>query len=185
MSVKLKLLLILLLSILITGAAGLLLSQQPDKSPTQISKNPQQPLALSSPVSASSNTLEPERIGYKTIPLENLQLALQGTDPAALATELVEDTQRIEPNLSHQQVEVTYPSQNQILVTITQTTVPTQPNQKGNLKQVASENTPKSSKKKPLVAKRQKYQVELTSLGSTVLVNSPPMWQIVWAGYQE
>jgi hypothetical protein len=174
MSVKLKLFLILLLSILITGTAGVLVSQQPSRLPDQISKSPQQTLALSSPVSVSSTLSEPERVGYKTIPLENLKLALQGTDPAALATELVEDTQGIESDLSKQQVEITYPSQNQILVTITQTIVPSNSNRRGNLQQVVSGNTSKSQRKKPLAPKHQKYQVELTSIGSTVLVSSPP-----------
>lgn len=182
MSVKLKLFLILLLGIFITSA-GALITQQPAELNTEFSKN--QPPVLSSPVSVNSTVSEPERIGYKSIPLEDSKSALQGADPAALAIELVEDTQGLEPDLTQQQVEITYPSQNQILVTITQTIVTNKPNKKLNLQQVVSGNAAKSPRKKPSVAKLQKYKVELTTIGSTVLVNSPPIWQVVWAGYEE
>jgi hypothetical protein len=178
MSVKSKLFLILILSLFVTATAGALISRQSSQLPADVSKIQQQPLVLSSPVSANTTVSEPERIGYTTIPLENLRSALQGTDPSALATQVVEDIQGTEVDFGKQQVEITYPSQNQILVTITQPIVSKSGSKRGNLQQVVSGNTSKSTK-------YQKYQVELTSIGSTVLVTSPPMWQIVWAGSEE
>jgi hypothetical protein len=185
MSVKLKLFLILILSLFVTATSAALISQQSPKLANDFSKNQQQPLVLSSPVSVNNTVSEPERIGYKTIPLENLKSALQGTDPEALAMQVVEDIQGFEPDWRKQQVEITYPSPNQILIKITQSTIPKNFSKKGNLQQVVSGNTAKSQGNKSLAAKYQKYQVELTSIGSTVLVSSPPMWQIVWAGSEE
>ncbi|AFZ03523.1 hypothetical protein [Calothrix sp. PCC 6303] len=178
MSVNLKLFLILILSLFVTAAAGALIRQQPTELTSEVSKNQQEPLVLSSSVSVNNTVSEPERIGYKTIPLENLKSALQGTEPDALAMQLVEDIQGFETDLRKQKVEITYPHPNQIIVTITQPIVSKGLSKRGNLQQVVSGSTSKSTR-------YQKYQVELTSIGSTVLVNSPPMWQIVWAGSEE
>jgi len=95
---------------------------------------------------------------YRSIPLTRFRTILRGTDPAALAVNALDTTQS---DVGSRKVEVVYPQPNQAMVTITQTNLA-------------------SSKPNPV-----KYRVKLTSFGRSLFVNSPPLWQIVWAGSSE
>ncbi|MEM7578663.1 MAG: hypothetical protein AAF316_02235 [Cyanobacteria bacterium P01_A01_bin.80] len=95
---------------------------------------------------------------YKSIPLTRFRTILRGTDPAALAINALDTTQS---DVENRKVEVVYPQPNQAMVTITQTNLA-------------------SSNPEPV-----KYRVKLTSLGRSLFVTSPPLWQIVWAGSYE
>ncbi|BDI14684.1 hypothetical protein ANSO36C_04860 [Nostoc cf. commune SO-36] len=96
-----------------------------------------------------------ERSDYKTIPLEKINSSLQGSDPATLALNALEEI-TVEGT---RKVEVAYPQRNQALVTITQ------------IKPGDAVDTVK-------------YRVEMTTFGRSLFVSSPPVWQIVWAGSQ-
>ncbi|MBD2388291.1 hypothetical protein [Cylindrospermum sp. FACHB-282] len=159
MSAKLNLFLILILSFFATAGAGFYITQrQPSELIVGISNGPQQQLAV---VQQSQNFLDyPERSHYKTIPLESINYALQGSDPATLALNAFEDIASV---VGTRKVEVVYPQRNQASVTITQINMPTH-------------------QTKSVGAIR--YRVEMTTFGRSLLVSSPPVWQIIWAGYQ-
>lgn len=110
-------------------------------------------------VSASESAIveNQHRANYKPIPLETLSSALQGRDPADLALNAFDN---LDSTKISRKVEVDYPQPNQALVTITQT--------------------------QPVKDSHQaiKYRVELTTFGRSLLVSSPRMWRIVWAGSQ-
>jgi hypothetical protein len=108
------------------------------------------------PASAVEDIQPPERNKYKAIPLENISSALQGSDPATLALNAFSD---VVSDRGTRKVEVVYPQSNQALVTITQDQV-------------------------KFAASPIKYRVEMESFGRSLLVSSPPVWQIVWAGSQ-
>ena len=92
---------------------------------------------------------------YRSIPLTEFNSVLKGTDPAALAMNAIDTNHSKEVT---RKVEVVYLQPNQAMVTITQT-------------------NSSVSQPKPI-----KYRVKLTSFGRSLFVNSPPLWQIVWAG---
>jgi hypothetical protein len=157
MSAKLKLFLILILSTFATtGAGAYMIHHQPIQV---VGNNQEQKPQLSLAQQQSPDILNyPERSDYKTIPLESLNSTLQGSDPATLALNAVDETAT---TTGTRQVEVVYPQRNQALVTITQ------------IKR-ANNN----------IVGAIKYRVEMTTFGRSLFVSSPPVWQIIWAGSQ-
>ncbi|BAY32082.1 hypothetical protein NIES2107_39680 [Nostoc carneum NIES-2107] len=156
MSVKWKLFLILILSMFATAGAGVYLSQnQPFATSIDISHRQTQQVAATQ-ISQNIST-ESERIHYKTIPLESINSNLQGSDPATLALNAFEETASA---VGTRKVEVVYPQRNQALVTVTQ---------------ISHSNN---------LVGAVKYRFEMTTFGRSLLVTSPPVWQIVWAGSQ-
>ncbi|WP_193197100.1 hypothetical protein [Nostoc sp. MG11] len=156
MSVKLKLFLILILSVFATAGAGVYLTQHQLSAPIfETSEQSQQMEAIpqSQEVVAYS-----ERSDYKTIPLENINSGLQGSDPATLALNAFDDMASVKGT---RKVEVVYPQRNHASVTITQ------------IKQ--SDDSVGAIK----------YRVEMTTFGRSLFISSPPVWQIVWVGSQE
>ncbi|WP_339373728.1 MULTISPECIES: hypothetical protein [unclassified Anabaena] len=116
-----------------------------------------QPQELST-VQHSQEVLEhPERAEYQTIPLENINYPLQGSNPKTLAMNVLDD---LTATNGDRQVEVIYPQQNQALVTVIEKS------SDGDSSQVI------------------KYRVEMSVFGRSLLVSSPPIWQIVWVGSQ-
>lgn len=157
MSAKFKFVSLVILSTLCTVAIGIYFWQRYPSAPLAANNNSNKSSHFTF-VSSSRNSLEnPERLNYKSIPIERIDSVLQGTDPTALAVDIL-DT--IESKPGQRKIEVAYPQANQALVTITQT------------QQINK------------TRKAIKYRMEMTSFGRTLLVNSPPMWKIVWAGYQ-
>ncbi|AFZ26834.1 hypothetical protein Cylst_4773 [Cylindrospermum stagnale PCC 7417] len=159
MSAKLNLFLILILSIFATAGAGVYMTQrQPSALIVGMKEAKQQQLTV---VQQSQAFLDyPERSDYKTIPLESINSALQGSDPATLALNAFEGVASV---VGTRKVEVVYPQRNQASVTITQI-------------------KPADDKSKSVGAI--KYRVEMTTFGRSLLVSSRPMWQIIWAGSQ-
>lgn len=147
---------ILILSILATAGAGVYLNQR-QPSVAIVETNTPEPQHLEVSQQSQEIVTDPERSLYKTIPLENLNSALQGSDPATLAMNAIDDTTSL---VGSRKVEVVYPQRNQALVTITQ--------------------IPRTEKK----VSAMKYRVEMITFGRSLLVSSPPVWQIVWAGSQ-
>jgi len=152
---KFKLPLILTLSIFATVTMGIYLTHH--HQPVLIGRidNGQQE---ASPVIQESSELivYPERTHYKTIPLEKISSLLQGSDPTTLALNALDG---IAGEIDKRKIEIAYPQHNQALVTITQ------------LRRVKS-----------TIVNATKYRVEMTSFGRSILVSSPPVWQIVWIG---
>ncbi len=166
MSAKLKIFLILLLSIFATATAGFILTNRQLNTAISTNNNvqAQQPHVA---IPTTSLTINPERAKYKTIPLDSIKSGLQGSDPASLAMDVLDTYKSDMPKAlssayrTKRQVEVVYPYPNQALVTITQ----------------------KAAARNYRTAVR--YRVELNSFGRTILASSPPMWEIVWVGSQE
>ncbi len=156
MSAKLRNFVILILSLLGSIATVVYLTNRQPNSQASATKNNEQRQSLLAN-QTQEVVLYPERSHYKTIPLEKINSVLQGSDPADLALNAFEDSPRdiIKPH-----VEVVYPKPNHALVTITQTLV------------------------KSHFTRAIKYRVELTTFGRSILVSSPRVWQIVWAGSQ-
>jgi len=119
------------------------------------SKTPQPTLSTYSQTDAVAQPSE--RTQYKPIVLETISSVLEGSDPAAIALNAFGS---LESDSKTRKVEVAYPQPNQAVVTITQTGL--------------ADNS--------LVA--MKYRVEFNTFGRSILVTSPRVWQIVWAGYQ-
>ncbi|MBF2016879.1 MAG: hypothetical protein IGS23_17110 [Rivularia sp. T60_A2020_040] len=157
MSAKFKIFLVLTLSLFASAVvAGVYIIKQWHFS--EVSTTEEQQQIRAKEISSQSIDTNPYRAKYKSIPLTRLKSVLKGTDPATLAVNA------FDPNYSKQltrQVEVSYPQPDRAMVTITQTNFAL-------------------SKPKPI-----KYRVELTSFGRSLFVSSPPLWQIVWAGYYE
>ncbi|MEH2070727.1 MAG: hypothetical protein V7K47_21620 [Nostoc sp.] len=155
MSAKLKLFVIVVLSIFATVGIGVYVTQRHQSTPIvdNIDGQPHQVRVMhqSQEVVAYS-----ERSNYKTIPLENINSSLQGSDPATLALNAFED---IASAQGTRKVEVAYPQRNQALVTITQ---------------IKQDNNSIGIK----------YRVEMTTFGRSLFISSPPVWQIIWAGSQ-
>jgi len=137
-----------------TAGAGVYLSQNQPSVTSLETRNGQAQQIAATQISQDIETY-PERIHYKTIPLESINSTLQGSDPATLALNAFEETA---PQLETRKVEVVYPQHNQALVTITQ--IQHTDNLVGAVK----------------------YRVKMTTFGRSLLVTSPPVWQIVWAG---
>lgn len=152
-SAKLKIFVILLLSIFATTTAGVIFTTRQPSIP--ISANPtNQAQSVFAVIPTQNLVVDSERAKYKAIPLENIKSALQGSDPATLAMDAFDAV----GGSYKRKVEVIYPQPNQALVIITQA------------KQAKNLTYPV------------RYRVELSSFGRTLFVSEPPMWQIVWAG---
>jgi len=156
MSAKLKFFLIVIFSIFATAATGVYFSQR-QLSTATLSVSNGQPEQLATVTQAKETVENPERVHYQPIPLESINSGLQGSDPADLALNAFDNT---ELKGVVRKVEVAYPEPNQAMVTITQT------------KRVNDS------------VSTIKYRVELTTFGRSLLVSSPRVWQIVWAGSQ-
>ncbi|AKG22547.1 hypothetical protein [Calothrix sp. 336/3] len=156
MSAKLKVFILLIISLFATAVAGVYMNNRQPLA--MISTTDEEHQGLSRAISTQETVINPERVHYQTIPLERIKSSLQGTDPAALALDAFDDN-GVKP--ISRKVEVMYPQPNQALVTITQT------------------------QKAANVANATRYRVELTSFGRSLLASSPPMWQIVWVGSQK
>jgi hypothetical protein len=157
MSAKLKIFLAITLSFFATAVVAGVYKIKQWHSHTVPSGTRQQQVRAHD-ISTKKLIANTSRDKFKSIPLTRFQTVLKGTDPAALAINA------FDPNHSqklNRKVEVVYPQPDRAMVTITQTKFT-------------------SSKPKPI-----KYRVELTSFGRTMFVSSPPLWQIVWAGYYE
>lgn len=156
MSVKWKLFLILILGIFASAGAGVYMTQHQSSVPVFDANS-----ELTQETQATQISQEivayPERSNYQTIPLSSINSNLQGSDPATLAMNAFYD---IAPNRGSRKVEVVYPQRNQALVTITQ--------------------IHRDGKSVGAI----KYRAEMTTFGRSLLVSSPPVWQIVWAGSQ-
>lgn len=151
---KFKLLLILTLSIFATIAIGIYLGYH--RLPALIGGiNGQQEEVIVTQQSAEALDY-PERTHYKTIPLEKINSLLQGSNPTTLALNALDG---IALEIGKRKIEIAYPQHNQALVTITQ------------LRRAHSTGVNPT-----------KYRVEMTSFGRSILVSSPPIWQIVWIG---
>ncbi|MFH7023937.1 MAG: hypothetical protein ACHBN1_00645 [Heteroscytonema crispum UTEX LB 1556] len=158
MPAKLKLIVILILSIFATVAVGVFVThRQPSAIPLVKSNNGQQQ-SFSVVQQTQDIVVSPERANYKSIPLDTLSSSLQGSDPATLALNVFDD---MTPDKGTRKVEVVYPQPNQALVTITQ--INPAKNSVGTIK----------------------YRVEMATFGRSILVTSPPVWEVVWAGSQE
>jgi hypothetical protein len=153
---KCNFVLILLLSIFVTAAAGVYFSQE-DAWIIMGEKVSGQAQELATIQHTQNMEVYPERQEYETILLENITSPLHGSDPATLAMNVVDD--ELFPS-GRREVEVIYPQPNQALVTI---------------QQYLSDDA-----ELPMI----EYRVEMNTLGRSLLVTSPPIWQIVWAGSQ-
>ncbi|MBD2213160.1 hypothetical protein H6G64_09125 [Calothrix sp. FACHB-156] len=156
MSVKWKLFLILILGMFATTGAGVYIFQN-QQFATSVDISHEQTQQVAATQISQNLATEPERIHYKTIPLESINSNLQGSDPATLALNAFEETAS---DVGTRKVEVVYPQRNQALVTITQIS--------------HSDN----------LVGAVKYRFEMATFGRSLLVSSPPVWQIVWAGSQ-
>lgn len=155
MSARLKFFLISILSIFATAGTGVYITQRQSSAPVSSQKNAQQ--QQFSATTASNIEVYTERVKYKVIPLQNLNSSLQGSEPATLALNALDD---VVSEKATRKVEVVYPQPNQAMVTITQ------------MKQTDN------------AAGAVKYRVEMTTFGRSLFITSPPVWQIVWAGSQ-
>ncbi|MEH2313693.1 MAG: hypothetical protein V7K35_20360 [Nostoc sp.] len=155
MPAKLKLFLIVILSIFATTGAGIYITQSQQYAPI-VETNKE----LAQQVGAIHQSQEVvaylERSDYKTIPLVNINSSLQGSDPATLALNAFDDIASVRGT---RKVEVAYPQRNQAFVTITQI-------------------------KRGDDSVGIKYRVEMTTFGRSLFISSPPVWEIVWAGSQ-
>ncbi|MDJ0732672.1 MAG: hypothetical protein QNJ47_01080 [Nostocaceae cyanobacterium] len=159
MSAKLKILIFLILSIFaaVIGGISYIAKREPSPSIAAItSKGEQQRFPAAE--TAAELVSNSGRVNYKTIPLAQVTSVIQGTDPVTLATYAFDN---MESKGGTRKIEIVYPQRNQALVTITRTKM--------------SENSVRAIK----------YRVEFTKFGRSLLVSSPPLWQIVWIGYQE
>jgi len=156
MSGKLKLFLVLLLSIFATASAGVYLHQF--QTPTlTLDTSSSQPQQLSVVKNSQEELHDLERIQYKNIPLETINSPLQGSNPKTLALNFLDDFTTVS---GKRKVEVAYPQHNQALVTVTQI--------------LKSKDT----------SEEIKYRLEMNSFGRSLFPSSPPIWQIVWVGSQ-
>jgi len=152
---KLKLFLILTLSIFATVAIGIYLAHHRLSLLMAGATNQQQKQASS--VQQSSEILAyPDRSHYKSIPLTKINSILQGSDPTTLAIDALDG---IALEVGKREIELAYPQHNQAMVTITQIT-----------------------RHKSRHFSIKKYRVEMTIFGRSILVSSPPVWEIVWVG---
>jgi hypothetical protein len=158
MSAKLKLIVILILSIFATAAAGVFIAQRQSSAPPLVKSNNGQQKSVSVVQQTQDIVAYPERANYKSIPLDTLSSGLQGSDPATLALNVFDE---MTPDKATRKVEVVYPQPNQALVTITQ--INPANNSVGSMK----------------------YRVEMATFGRSIFVTSPQVWEVVWAGSQE
>ncbi|MBD2447204.1 hypothetical protein H6G76_08500 [Nostoc sp. FACHB-152] len=156
LSIKWKFFIILVLSIFATAGTSLYITYH--QTPANLVSTADEEKPQFSVMHNSENSeVYPERVDYQTIPLDSLNSVLQGSNPTNLALSVIED---VEPEKGTHKIEVVYPQHNQALVTITH--IP--------------------AKRKS--AKFIKYRVEMNTFGRSLLISSPPVWQIIWAGSQ-
>lgn len=155
MSPKLKWFLIVVISIFATAATGVYITQRQTTEAVPDTSNGQPPQF--SDMNLTEEIVNPERANYNPVPLEKITSPLLGSDPAELALNAFDEEDSMR---STRKVEVFYPEANQALVTITQ---------------IERANN---------FLKAVKYRVELATFGRSLLVNSPRVWQIIWAGSQ-
>ncbi len=157
MSAKLKRS-ILLISIFATVTAGIFLIKRLHNLSVAAISTKQAQTDANRTNKLQNINLNPERDKYKEISLAHLDL--HGSDPGALAKNIVEDT---DSEFGTRKVEIAYPQPNQALVTITKI-----------------KNTRD-------IRRAMSYRVELTSVGRSIMVNSQNkrLWQIVWVGSKE
>lgn len=151
---KWNVVLVLLINILATACAGMDMTQE-QESPTVGDNRPLIHREVADVQHTQQILLFPERDQYESIPLKDVNAILQGSDPVALALNLLGNKSSA---TGKQEVAVFYPQPRQALVKITQT------NPEGH------------------TVKTINYRVEMTTFGRSLLNNSPPIWQVVWAG---
>jgi hypothetical protein len=156
MSVKLKFLVIVIVTVSATIAGMYTIQHQPNTSVNIVVNGQKQALSIEN--QSSESVVYPERSDYKTIPLDTVNSLLQGSDPETLALNILRDLKSLE---GKPLVEVTYPQPNQALVMITK------------LPQVKDNSV-----------RGMKYRVEMSRFGRSLLVTSPPVWEIIWVGSQ-
>ncbi|WP_016951319.1 hypothetical protein [Anabaena sp. PCC 7108] len=156
MSAKFKLFLILTLSIFAAAAGVYVIQHQPAALINVTANEQQQQLAVEK--QSSEFLAYPERSHYKIIPLESINSTLQGSDPAALALNALDE---VASGAKIRKVEVAYPQPNQALVTITQV----KPTKDNSVRAI-------------------RYRMEMSRFGRSLLVSSPPIWEIIWVGSQ-
>jgi hypothetical protein len=151
---KWNVVLVLLVNILATACAGMDMTQEP-QSPTLGDNRPVIQQEVANVQHTEDVPLYPGRYQYQSIPLENVNVILQGSDPVSLALNVLEGKSLAG---GKQEVAVFYPQPRQALVEITQ---------------IDSNN---------YNIERINYRVEMTTFGRSLLSSSPPIWQVVWAG---
>lgn len=151
---KWNVVLVLLINILAT-ACGRMDMNQERESPTVGDNRPVIHQEVANVQHTEDILLSPERYQYKSIPLEDVNAILQGSDPVTLALNVLGDKSLA---TGKQEVAVWYPQPRQALVKITQTNLDND------------------------TIKTINYRVEMTTFGRSLLNNSPPIWQVVWAG---
>ncbi|MEH2162816.1 MAG: hypothetical protein V7K38_17755 [Nostoc sp.] len=156
MSAKLKFFLIVILGIFATAGAGVYITQHQQSAQIVETSSYGQTQQMGAIHQSQEVVAYSDRFDYKTIPLENINSSLQGSDPATLALNAFDNIATVGGT---RKVEVAYPQRNQALVTITQI-------KRGN-DSVGIQ-----------------YRVEMTTFGRSLFISSPPVWQIVWAGSQ-
>lgn len=156
MLARFKFFLIFILGTVISTAAVYWIQHQPSIRLTLSAHG--QPQTIAKKPNPDEVRINLERSDYHTIPLETVNSLLIGSDPATLAVNMINESKE-----SHQkvQVQVVYPQPNQALVTII-----------------------KPSPAKNSVVNTTKYRVEMSRFGRSLLVNSPPVWEVIWAGSQ-
>jgi len=147
------------MSIFATVAAGLRFINHQPSSLIDTSKSAQQS-SLSAAMPIRNVVARATKNKYINIPLENIQYSRQGSNPKVLAMNAFYN---IKLKDKTHKIEVIYPQPNQALVTITQ------------IRPVKNTDN----------VEVMKYQARLSTFGRSLLVSSPPLWQIVWAGYQK
>jgi hypothetical protein len=151
---KWNVVLVLLINILATACAGMDMTQEPE-SPTVGDNRPVIHQEVANVQNTEDILLSPERYQYESIPLKDVNAILQGSDPVTLALNVLGDKSL---GTGKQEVAVSYPQPRQALVKITQT------------------------HPEDYTVKTINYRVEMTTFGRSLLNNSPPIWQVVWAG---
>ncbi|MDB9538404.1 hypothetical protein NWP22_15315 [Anabaenopsis tanganyikae CS-531] len=151
---KWNVVLVLLVNILATACAGMDMTEEP-QSPTLGDNRPVIQQEVANVQHTEDVPLYPGRYQYQSIPLENVNAILQGSDPVSLALNVLEGKSLAR---GKQEVAVFYPQPRQALVEITH---------------IDSNN---------YTIKAINYRVEMTTFGRSLLNSSPPIWQVVWAG---
>ncbi|MBU6343797.1 hypothetical protein [Cylindrospermopsis raciborskii] len=117
-----------------------------------------QPQIIPKQINPDEARINLERSDYHIIPLETVNSLLIGSDPATIALNMIDEGKESHKKI---QVQVVYPQPNQALVTII-----------------------KPSPAKNSVVNTTKYRVEMSRFGRSLLVNSPQVWEVIWAGSQ-
>ncbi len=157
MSAKSNILILVIISIFAIVAGGLRFINPQPSTQIDTSKSRQQPnLPAAIPIGRVVAHTNEEK--YTSIPLDRIKYSRQGTNPEVLAMNAFYN---IKLKSKIHKIEVIYPRPNQALVTITQ------------IRPVGDN------------MEVMKYRARLSTFGRSLLVSSPPLWQIVWAGYKK